>query len=122
MSDDEQGWIQEGAHVFIDSRHGISRGIIARLTKTQIVLGSGAKFNRRTLRAVGESDALSFVRLKSADDPTTRARELIQRRDKAARIVQTRAEEFRKNQGEANARAVEQAIERWRALSEGAAS
>ncbi len=54
--------LKVGDKVAISNRYGYKSEIVARLTKTQVVLENGVKFNRESCRRIGD-DAWTFVYL-----------------------------------------------------------
>jgi hypothetical protein len=71
----DTGWIHEGAQVAEYSSHIMRANArittIERLTKTQIVLANGVRYNRTTMRPVGDTSYRS--ELIPADDPRVTA-------------------------------------------------
>lgn len=69
-----ESWIAKGATVAVlqsgTAYDRVTTTTIERLTKTQIVLTNGTRFNRETLRRVGSSNSWHSTRLLPIDDPT----------------------------------------------------
>ncbi len=97
MSDTD--WITEGAEVAIltggFAGDVVNFTTIERLTATQIVLASGSRYNRKTMRQVGASSAWRFDRLMPADDPRVIAAKTTKARRHAIQNVMTLAESLR---------------------------
>lgn len=87
-------WITEGATVYeyraqnYDAAR-LADATIAKVTKTQIVLTNGHRFNRETLRLVGErrGDWTAPTVLKAPDDPAVLDAQAAERWDGVARQI-----------------------------------
>lgn len=98
----DTSWITEGARIAVHSRGHFQRRVrfatIARLTKTQIVLDDGERFNRETLRPVGDKSITwrtETTELLPLDDPQVRDTRALNQLASLRSKVDARCKDFR---------------------------